>query len=81
MASMASGFARLLSEFRFFFCVCLALHVLCLTILQLCAVQAQPQSLSDNLTVVDSLQAAVTDNETASTSSRRLPSLKRRRWA
>ena len=80
MASMASGFARLLSEFRFFFGVCLALHVLCLTILQLCAVQTQPQSLSDNLTVVDSLQAAVTD-ETASTSSRRLPSLKRRRWA
>lgn len=60
VASTASGFARLLTEFRFFFGVRLAQHVLRLTMPAMRSVQGPTQSLSDNLGLVEALQAAVT---------------------
>ena len=60
VASTASGFARLLTEFRFFFGLRLAQHVLRLTTPAMRSVQGQTQSLSDNLGLVETLQAAVT---------------------
>ena len=60
VASTASGFARLLAEFRFFFGVRLAQHVLRLTMPAMRSVQCPTQSLSDNLGLVEALQAAVT---------------------
>ncbi|KAF0293875.1 hypothetical protein FJT64_008433 [Amphibalanus amphitrite] len=59
VASTASGFARLLREFRFFFGVRLAHHVLRLTTPAMRSVQGQSQSLSDNLGLIESLHAAV----------------------
>ena len=59
VASTASGFARLLREFRFFFGVRLAHHVLRLTTPAMRSVQGQSQSLSDNLRLIESLHAAV----------------------
>ena len=59
-ASTASGFARLLTEFRFFFGARPAQHVLRLTMPAMRSVQGPTQSLSDDLALVEALQAAET---------------------